>query len=61
MADGEQALDFLFGRALHAGRDVRKQPRLVLLDLKLPILQGLDVLKAMRADALTRLASPSVS
>lgn len=55
VADGEQALDFLFGRALHAGRDVRKQPRLVLLDLKLPSLQGLDVLKAMRADALTRL------
>ena len=53
-ADGVDALDFLFGRGLHDGRDTRKQPRLVILDMKLTRLHGLDVLKAMRADPLTQ-------
>jgi len=52
--DGEEALDFLFGRGRFAGRDARKQPRLVILDMKLSRVQGLDVLKAMRADPLTQ-------
>lgn len=52
--DGEEALDFLFGRGSFAGRDVRKHPRLVILDMKLSRVQGLDVLKAMRADPLTQ-------
>jgi two-component system response regulator len=52
-ADGEEALDYLFGRGAHAGRDPRKQPRLVILDIDLPRMHGPDVLKAMRADPLT--------
>jgi two-component system response regulator len=53
-ADGQEALDFLFGQGAHAGRDTRKQPRLVILDMKLTRLHGLDVLKAMRANPLTQ-------
>ena len=53
-ADGVEALDFLFGRGIHDGRDTRKQPRLVILDMKLTRLHGLEVLKAMRASPLTQ-------
>ena len=53
-ADGEEALDFLFGRGAYTGRDARKQPRLVILDMKLTRLHGVDVLKAMRNDPLTQ-------
>lgn len=49
-ADGVEALDYLLGRGSFEGRDVRKQPRLVLLDIHLPRLDGLEVLRAMRAD-----------
>ena len=52
--DGEDALDFLFARGPHAARDPRKQPRLVILDMRLPRLQGTDVLKAMRKDPITQ-------
>lgn len=52
--DGVDALDYLFGRQAYAGRDVRKQPRLVILDMKLPRLDGIAVLKAMRDDPLTQ-------
>jgi len=52
--DGTDALDFLFGRGAHAQRDTRKQPRLVILDMKLSRLHGLDVLKAMREHPLTQ-------
>lgn len=53
--DGAAALEFLFGTGAHAGRDVSVLPSLVLLDLKLPKLDGLDVLRAIRADARTKL------
>ena len=52
-SDGVEALDYLFGRGAHAGRDTRKQPRLIILDMKLVRLHGLEVLKAIRADART--------
>jgi CheY-like chemotaxis protein len=52
-ADGVEALDYLFGRGSYEGRDTRKQPRLVLLDINLIRLHGLEVLKAMRRDAAT--------
>lgn len=52
--DGVEALDYLFGTGAHAGRDTSGQPQLVLLDLNLPRISGLDVLKRMRADARTR-------
>ncbi|MBT7065447.1 MAG: response regulator [Verrucomicrobia bacterium] len=53
--DGVEALDYLFGEGAHAGRDTTQMPSLVLLDLKLPRLDGLDVLKRLRADERTRL------
>lgn len=53
--DGVEALDYLFGRGAFADRDVRDPPRLVLLDLKLPKLDGLQVLERLRADERTRL------
>jgi CheY-like chemotaxis protein len=53
-SDGVEALDFLFGRGMYDGRDTRKQPRLVILDMKMTRLHGLDVLKAMRADPRTQ-------
>jgi two-component system, response regulator len=49
--DGEEALDFLFQRGSHEGRAGRRQPKVVLLDLKLPKVDGLDVLRAIRGDA----------
>ncbi|RYF48955.1 MAG: response regulator [Comamonadaceae bacterium] len=54
VADGVEALDFLFGRGSFEGRDVRKQPRLVILDMKLTRVHGLEVLRAMRADPATQ-------
>lgn len=53
--DGEQALDFLFGTGAHSGRDTRVMPQVILLDLKLPKVDGLEVLKQLRADDRTRL------
>ena len=52
--DGVEALDYLLARGAHEGRDVRKQPRLVILDIKMTRLNGLDVLKAMRGDPRTQ-------
>ncbi|MES2284012.1 MAG: response regulator [Pseudomonadota bacterium] len=51
--DGAQALDFLFGQGAYAGRDTQKQPSFVLLDMKLPKLSGVDVLRSVRANELT--------
>lgn len=48
--DGHEALDYLRGTGTHAGRDVRDVPSLVLLDLNLPGLDGLEVLRRIRAD-----------
>jgi two-component system response regulator len=52
--DGEEACDYLFARGAHAGRDATKDPELVLLDLKLPKIDGLSVLRALRANERTR-------
>jgi two-component system response regulator len=52
--DGIEALDYLFGEGQYAGRDVTEQPVVVLLDLKLPRLGGLEVLKRIREDPRTR-------
>ena len=52
--DGVEALDFLFGTGSHQGRDMSVQPQVILLDLKLPKLDGLEVLKRLRADARTQ-------
>ena len=53
--DGVEALDFLFGTGAHEGRDIRDLPQVVLLDLKLPKIDGLEVLKRIRADPRTKL------
>jgi two-component system response regulator len=52
--DGEAALEFLWGTGRYVGRDVSDLPALVLLDLNLPLLSGLEVLEMIRADARTR-------
>ncbi|SMF40381.1 two-component system, unclassified family, response regulator [Tistlia consotensis] len=53
--DGAEALDYLFATGEHAGRDVSDLPQVVLLDLKLPKVDGLEVLRRVRADERTRL------
>lgn len=52
--DGEEALDFLFGEGVHSGRSNGQLPRVVLLDLKLPKVDGLEVLRRLKADPRTR-------
>jgi two-component system response regulator len=52
--DGEQALHYLFGEGAYAGRDVTQMPQVVLLDLKLPKISGLEVLRRLRATERTR-------
>lgn len=52
--DGVQALDYLFGTGEHAGRDANNRPAVVLLDIKLPKVDGLEVLRRLRADERTK-------
>ena len=52
--DGQTALDYLFGAGRYAGRDLNQMPTLILLDLKLPIVDGLEVLRRIRAHERTR-------
>jgi two-component system response regulator len=54
-ADGVEAIEYLTGTGCHAGRDLSQMPVLVLLDLKMPKVDGLEVLKFMRANELTKL------
>lgn len=51
--DGEEALDFIFCRGMYEGRTFEAPPRLILLDLKLPKVEGLDVLRQIKKDART--------
>jgi len=53
--DGQEALDYIFGGGAYAGRDVSIQPQVVLLDINLPKINGLDVLKRIRSDERTRM------
>lgn len=55
--DGVEALEYLHGTGAHAGRDVSELPVITLLDLKLPRIDGLEVLRRLRADERTRIAT----
>jgi CheY-like chemotaxis protein len=52
--DGARAIDFLFGTGEFSGRDINKKPRLILLDLKMPKIDGIEVLRIIKADELTK-------
>ncbi len=53
--DGAEALDYLFGTGRHVGRDTSVQPQVILLDLNLPKIDGLEVLRRIRSGESTRL------
>jgi CheY-like chemotaxis protein len=53
--NGAEALDYLFGTGAYTGRDMNRVPELILLDLKLPKIDGLEVLRRLRADERTKL------
>src|SRR5438105_15655128 len=53
--DGVEALDYLFARGKHAGRNLTRMPAVILLDLKLPRIDGLEVLRQLRAEEHTKL------
>jgi two-component system response regulator len=55
LEDGRAALDFLFGTGAYEGRDVDLQPKVVLLDLKLPKVDGIEVLRQIRANERTKM------
>jgi CheY-like chemotaxis protein len=54
LTDGAQALDFLFGTGEYTGRDTRIKPRVILLDLKMPKVNGMEVLKAVKENDSTK-------
>jgi two-component system response regulator len=54
VSDGVEALDYVFATGAHAGRDPKENPEVILLDLKLPKIAGLEVLRRLRADERTR-------
>lgn len=55
LRDGAEALDFLFARGAYADRDPEQAPRVILLDLKLPKVDGLEVLRALKENPITRM------
>ncbi|MDZ7739523.1 MAG: response regulator [Bacteroidales bacterium] len=55
VGDGEEALDFVFSRGKFKGKPVAKKPKMILLDLKLPKVDGLEVLKVIKGDEHTKM------
>lgn len=54
LKDGAQALDYLFAKGEYEGRDTQRHPKVILLDIKLPKVDGLEVLKAIKSDERTQ-------
>ena len=54
LKDGAAALDFIFGKGEYLGRDINKKPKVILLDLKMPRVDGIEVLKKIKANDLTK-------
>jgi two-component system, response regulator len=54
LKDGAEALDFVFGTGRYEGRDIDKQPKIILLDLKMPKINGLEVLQTLKSDDRTK-------
>jgi CheY-like chemotaxis protein len=52
--DGEEALEYIFSMGKHSGRDITVKPKLILLDLKLPKVDGLEILKQVKSDERTK-------
>ncbi|MFZ3137437.1 MAG: response regulator [Thermodesulfovibrionales bacterium] len=55
ITDGEEALDFIFARGAYSEREIENRPKVVLLDLKLPKVDGLEVLKVIKSDPITKI------
>ncbi|MEJ1929518.1 response regulator [Nostoc sp. NIES-2111] len=55
IGDGAEALDFLFGRGAYEGRNPNNRPKVILLDLKMPKISGIEVLQELRNNELTKL------
>ena len=55
VADGVEALDFIFARGAYSGRNIESGPKIILLDLKLPKVDGLEVLKIVKSDERTKM------
>jgi CheY-like chemotaxis protein len=54
LTDGEEALDFLFGKGKFEGRDINYKPKLILLDLKMPKIDGMEVLEKVKSNSETK-------
>ena len=54
LKDGAEAIDFLFGKGEFEGRNINNKPKVILLDLKMPKIDGIGVLKRIKADELTK-------
>lgn len=54
LRDGQEALDFLFAQGQYAGRDVTQKPKVILMDLKMPRLTGIEALEQLKANELTK-------
>ena len=55
LIDGAQALDFIFAKGAYEGRDMNNMPKVIFLDIKMPKVSGLEVLRAIKSDARTRM------